>query len=207
MKSGKPIRICIFASGNGTNAERIISEFRNSTEISVVLVLTGNDQAGAIHRARNFDIPVRILSRSGAQSSETLNQILEDSQADLLVLAGYLKLIPPGTIAKYANRIVNIHPSLLPKYGGKGMYGLRVHEAVLKNREKESGITIHFVNDHYDQGEIISQKAIVVNPNWTPEELAAEIHLLEHKHYPGVISEICLELLRKRKASATRNGL
>lgn len=179
--------IAIFASGTGTNAENIIRHFKNSEKARVALLVCNDDTAPVVARAKNLLIDVCIVSRGDLINTERLQKILEVHSISFIVLAGFLKLIPAEIIRQYQNRIINIHPALLPRFGGKGMYGRFVHEAVISSGEKESGITIHYVNAHFDEGEIIFQKKISVDKNETPKSLAGKIHTLEYEFYPEVI--------------------
>ena len=186
--------IAIFASGNGTNAETIIKHFDKSNDITVSRVFCNKENAFVLTRAKNLNIPTLIFDKKTFyESDNVLNQLNEDN-TDLIVLAGFLWLIPDSILKNYRNRILNIHPALLPKYGGKGMYGSKVHEAVINAGEKESGITIHFVNEKYDEGEIVFQEKCQIEQNDTPDSLAAKIHKLEHLHYPAVIEEVLMAL-------------
>lgn len=183
-------RIVILASGNGTNAERIMTYFADSELAEVALVLTNNPDAGVLSRAEKAGVNALTLSKNVYAHGEHFLEFLEASQPDLIVCAGYLKLVPAEVVTAFEGRIINIHPSLLPKYGGKGMYGMRVHEAVIANGDAQSGITIHQVNEVYDQGEILLQERIPVESGWTPSELAQAIHKLEHAHFPRVIESL-----------------
>ncbi|MFT4031436.1 MAG: phosphoribosylglycinamide formyltransferase [Siphonobacter sp.] len=185
-------RLALFASGSGTNVENIVQYFRHHDQISVELILCNNPQAGVIARAERLGIPLKLFNREQFRSGEVLDW-LQQAQIDWIILAGFLWLVPHSLVAAYPNRILNIHPALLPKYGGKGMYGLRVHEAVVKAGERESGITIHLVNEHYDEGNIIFQDAFTVEPTDTPEQVAHKCHQLEYQHFPGVIEKAVLE--------------
>lgn len=186
-------RIAIFASGSGTNAKKIMEKFQDHPTISVRLVLSNNPDAYVLSRARQFHIPTLTFSRPELYQSNHIMDILSVQGIDYIVLAGFLWLIPAYILKAYPNRIVNIHPALLPNYGGKGMYGRRVHEAVIAGGEKESGISIHYVNEKYDDGQIIFQAKCPVEPGDTPETLAARIHELEHKYYPEVIEKVILD--------------
>jgi phosphoribosylglycinamide formyltransferase-1 len=183
-------RIAIFASGSGSNAEKISAYFSDRTDVEVTLILTNNPQAGVIARARKLHIPVLIFDRHTFYETERILDILKNNQIDLIVLAGFMMLIPTYLVNGFENKIVNIHPALLPKYGGKGMYGHFVHEAVVAAKETESGITIHFVNEHYDEGNIIFQTSCEVLPTDSPDDVAAKIHILEHAHFPQVIDKL-----------------
>lgn len=182
-------RIAILASGEGTNAERIIRFFNGHPAMEVAVVLTNRAEAGVVRRAEGLRIPVECLPAAAFKEGRATD-LLRRYKADFVVLAGFLLRIPDDMLKAYPNRIVNIHPSLLPKFGGKGMYGSRVHEAVLSAGEKESGITIHYINEHYDEGTTILQVTCPVFPDDTPDSLAARVHQLEYEHYPKVIERL-----------------
>ena len=182
-------KIVIFASGSGTNAENIIKYFSVTNTASVVSVFTNNANAKVIDRAKNLQIPTEIFSKEELYSGNVL-QNLNVIQPDLIVLAGFLLKFPESIVESYSDAIINIHPALLPKYGGKGMYGMNVHKAIVANKEKETGITIHYVNENYDEGNIIFQKKVIVLITDTPEVVAGKIHELEQKYFPAVIEEI-----------------
>lgn len=182
--------IAIFASGEGTNAQRIIDYFKNSPDVAVALVVSNKADANVLNRAAKAGIPAFVTSRTGFyEGSETIRR-LESANIDLVVLAGFLWMVPDSLIKAYPGRIVNIHPALLPKFGGKGMYGMNVHKAVIEAKEKESGISIHFVNEHYDEGEIIAQHTCRISENDSPEQLAQKIQQLEHTFFPIAIERI-----------------
>jgi phosphoribosylglycinamide formyltransferase-1 len=183
-------RIAIFASGSGTNAQRIIEHFTNKDIANVELLLSNNKDAYVLERAKKLHVPSCIFTRNEFYQTDKIIRMLEENKIDFIVLAGFLWLLPTKLIQLYPNRIVNIHPALLPKYGGKGMYGHHVHEAVIANNEKESGITIHFVNENYDEGNTIFQAKCPVEPSDTPDSLAEKIHILEHEHFPLVIEAL-----------------
>jgi phosphoribosylglycinamide formyltransferase-1 len=187
-------RIAIFASGNGSNAQRIIEHFSGNPEVEVSLVLTNNEEAYVLRRAANHGIPAYVFDREMFYETDQVHDILRDIGIDFIVLAGFLWLVPRNILRDWTNRIVNIHPALLPKYGGKGMYGERVHRAVIEAGEKETGISIHYVNEHYDEGEIIFQEKTDIMPGDTPASIAERIHLLEHEHFPRVIEELLMKL-------------
>ncbi len=182
--------IAILASGNGTNAKRIIKYFEDSEIAQVNIVLTNNSDAGVISRANSLFVDVYVFNRDDFYNSNKVLDILTQYNTDLIVLAGFLWLVPEDILITYENRIVNIHPALLPAYGGKGMYGARVHDAVIKAGDSTSGITIHKVNKYYDKGQIIFQAEVKIDNNETPDSLATKIHLLEHEHFPKVIAEL-----------------
>jgi phosphoribosylglycinamide formyltransferase 1 len=183
-------RLAIFASGSGTNAENIIRFFRPKENTSVGLVLCNKPDAKVIERAKSLGVETFVFSREDLYNSDRILRILRDHQVSHIVLAGFLWLVPESLVKEYPGAVVNIHPALLPKYGGKGMYGARVHEAVIANREPESGITIHYVNEKYDDGNIIFQATCPVDENETPESLAAKIHQLEYDHFPRIIEKV-----------------
>ena len=182
-------KIVIFASGSGTNAENIINHFKNSSTGTVVSVFTNNPKAYVIDRAKKFQVPTEIFTKQELIESKIL-QKLNAIQPDLIVLAGFLLKFPKSIVETYSNKIINIHPALLPKYGGKGMYGMNVHESVVENKEKETGITIHYVNENYDEGNIIFQKKVAVLITDTPEVVAEKIHELEQKYFPSIVEEV-----------------
>ena len=186
---GKITRIAIFASGKGSNANNIISYFENITSIKVALIVTNNPSAGVIEVAKKNKIDVLLLDKQDLIDCRNCIEKLQSNNINLIVLAGFLKKIPDALINAYQKRIINIHPALLPKFGGKGMYGSHVHEAVIANNEPESGITIHYVDSVYDNGEIIFQAFCKVDPSETPESLAKKIHDLEYAHFPKIIKE------------------
>ncbi len=183
--------IAIFASGSGSNAERIVEYFAGSKEINVKLFLCNNPEAGVIQRAERLNIPLVMFNRQQFKAGEVV-EILKENQIDWIILAGFLWLVPQNVVEAFPNKIINIHPALLPKFGGKGMYGHFVHEAVVENKETESGITIHFVNENYDEGAVIFQASYPVLPTDTPEDVAKKGQVLEHKHFPEVIEQTIL---------------
>ena len=181
--------ILLFASGSGTNVENIINYFKDSMTVKVEAVFCNNPSAKVIERSKKNNIPTIIFNREEFGNGIVLDKI-KRLQPDLIVLAGFLWKIPAEIIHQYPTQIINIHPALLPKYGGKGMYGMNVHEAVLKNKESKTGITIHYVNEHYDEGEYIFQESINVENCITAEEIAAKIHHLDMEYFPNVIDKI-----------------
>lgn len=183
-------KIAILASGSGTNAENIAKYFQNSDQAQVCLIASNNPEAGVIQRARRLHIPVLLFDRTSFYKTGQVLNILKKLETDLVVLAGFMMLIPEDLVNAFPGRIVNIHPALLPKYGGKGMYGHFVHEAVVAAGETETGITIHYVNERYDEGQIIFQASCPVAPSDTPDDVAARVHELEYRHFPGVIAEV-----------------
>ncbi len=189
-------RIAIFASGSGSNAQKIMEHFKRSAEAEVVLILTNNPQAYVLQRADNFEIPSHVFTRNEFYNSDDVIRILKTLQVDLIVLAGFLWLVPQSLLAAFPNKIINLHPALLPKYGGKGMYGDNVHKAILDAGEEESGITIHFVNEQFDEGEIIHQSKFKIDPGDNLEMVKFKGQQLEHLHFPKVIEN----LLKKMKS-------
>lgn len=183
-------KIVIFASGSGTNAENIIKYFQNSENTKILAVFSNKKHAGALERAHNLNVKALHFDREAFYNSNEVLNLLKDMQPDLIVLAGFLWLFPTNIIEQFPNRIINIHPALLPKYGGKGMYGSKVHETIIGEKEKESGITIHYVNEKYDEGQTIFQATTRIDENDTPESLASKIHELEYKHFPEVIQQL-----------------
>jgi phosphoribosylglycinamide formyltransferase-1 len=183
-------RIAIFASGNGSNAQRIIEHFRDQRDIRVALIISNKADAYVLERAKNEGVPSAVFSRQEFAQGEAILELLRREQIDFIVLAGFLLLLPPALIAAFPKRIINIHPALLPAYGGKGMYGDRVHEAVLASGVAESGITIHYVNENYDEGDIILQASCPVMPGDTVESLATRIHHMEHELFPRTIEKL-----------------
>jgi phosphoribosylglycinamide formyltransferase-1 len=182
-------KILLFASGTGSNVENIIHHFKNHHDIIVVGIYTNNPNAKVLDKAKNHNIPTLIFDREQLTDGFVLDKIAE-LKPDLIVLSGFLWKMPEEIVKAYPNKIINIHPALLPKYGGKGMYGIKVHQTVLANKEKETGITIHYVNEHYDEGEFIFQQKVAIEDCKTPEEVADKIHELEHMHFPIIIEKL-----------------
>lgn len=183
-------KIAILASGSGTNAENIIKFSKENKKFEISLIFSNNKNAFVIQRAINHGIKYHILSRTDFYQTKKILQILKDNNITFIVLAGFLWLIPEYLIDAYPNKIINIHPALLPKYGGKGMYGMNVHKAVSENKENETGITIHYVNKEYDKGNIIFQAKCPVSKDDTPEDIAKKVHKLEYMHFPKIIEKI-----------------
>ncbi len=183
-------RVIIFASGSGSNAENLIKFFQNRDNVSVIQVLTNNPRAKVLDRCKSLNVSALCFNRIAFSKTPDVLNILKISNPDLIILAGFLWKIPQTIISEFSNRIINIHPALLPKYGGKGMYGMNVHKAVVDNKEAETGITIHYVNENYDEGSIIFQTTCPVEPNDTPEDIAKKIHELEMNHFPKVVNSI-----------------
>lgn len=185
-------RIAIFASGTGSNAKNIIQYFGTNPEVTVVAVLTNNPNAKVLDAAAELGVATLVFSREEFYKTHKINQFLGDQHVDLIVLAGFLWLVPQHLVHDYPRRIINIHPALLPKFGGKGMFGNHVHEAVKASGAEESGITIHFVNEKYDEGDILFQTTCKVSKEDTPETIAAKVHQLEYEYYPKVIEQLLL---------------
>jgi len=185
-------QIVIFASGSGSNAQQITEYFLNSDIARVMMIYSNRADAYVLQRAHKMNIPTVVFNRSDFYEKDTVYHQLNNLHPDLIVLAGFLWKVPKKIVRAFPKRIVNIHPALLPKYGGKGMYGDHVHRAVIENREKESGITIHYVNEKYDEGAIIFQATCEVEENDTPETLAERIHVLEYKYYPKTIEQMMI---------------
>ena len=186
-------KIAIFASGSGSNAENIIQYFAQKPQFCVKSVFCNVPDAYVLERAKKYRIPSFVFNREEFRNPDKVFRQLQEQEIDFIVLAGFLWLMPSFITAAWPNKIVNIHPALLPAYGGKGMYGHHVHEAVIASGEKESGITIHYVNDHYDQGAIIFQAKCPVLPTDTPDDLAARVHELEYRYFPQIIAETILK--------------
>ena len=181
-------KIAIFASGEGSNAKKIIEFFANSTQIKVCMVVSNRSTAGVLTIAYDHQIPTLILDKEKFLTGNGYADELKTAGIDLIVLAGFLWMIPLSLIKAFNKKVINIHPALLPKYGGKGMYGRFVHEAVLANGEKESGITIHYVDEIYDHGQVILQATCIVDDSDTPESLARKVQVLEHRHFPAAVA-------------------
>src|ERR1700712_3928814 len=189
-------RIAIFASGSGSNAQKIMEHFKRNAEAEVVLVLTNNPQAYVLQRADNFEIPSHIFTRKEFYETDDVIRLLKNLQVDLIVLAGFLWLGPETLLKAFPNKIINLHPALLPKHGGKGMYGDHVHKAVLAAKDEESGITIHFASEAFDEGEIIHQSKFKIDADDNLEVIKFKGQQLEHQHFPRVIES----LLKKMKS-------
>ncbi|GAE82603.1 phosphoribosylglycinamide formyltransferase [Bacteroides reticulotermitis] len=182
--------IAIFASGSGTNAENIIRYFQGNDSVSISLVLSNKRDAYVLERAERLQVPGCVFLKEDWVTGDKVLAILQEYGIDFIVLAGFLIRVPDLLLHAYPNKIINIHPALLPKFGGKGMYGDRVHQAVIAAEEKESGITIHYINEHYDEGDVIFQAACPVLPSDTPDDVAKKVHVLEYTHYPILIDRI-----------------
>lgn len=183
-------RIIIFASGSGTNAENIIKHFQERKNAEVTHVFSNNLRAKVLKRAHNLRVQALHFDKEAFYESNEVLNILKDAQPDIIVLAGFLWIFPKKIIDVFPNKVINVHPALLPKYGGKGMYGTHVHEAVIHNKEKESGITIHYVNEKYDEGAIIFQAKTPIKKEDTAEDVAKAIHTLEYEYFPVVIEKV-----------------
>lgn len=193
------VNISIWASGSGTNAENIILKFKNHPFIRIKMIVTNNPSAGVIQRAEKLKKTIHIIPKSVLyEKVHRVIELLKEEEIDLIVLAGFLLKVPKEIIQEYPNKIINIHPALLPKYGGKGFYGNHVHAAVLQNKEKETGITIHYVNEEYDEGQIIMQYKCPVLETDTEETLAQKVHQLEYEFYPKVIEQIAEKIQQEK---------
>ncbi len=186
------IRLIILASGSGTNAENIIRYFNSREDFKITYVLTNNASAGVIDRADSLGVRSRVFTRKEIYETNDIVEFLK-AESDFIILAGFLWKIPENILLAFPNRIINIHPALLPKFGGKGMYGMHIHRAVVEHGESETGITIHYVNENYDEGSIIFQKAVTLTNMDTPETVAEKIHILEQENFPKVIEEVLLK--------------
>ncbi len=186
--------IAIFASGTGSNAQKIIEHFKQHENIAVSLIISNNPTAKVLDIARENGIPALLISRKDFYQSEDILKKLNEYSIDFVVLAGFLWLVPTYLVNAFTGRMVNIHPALLPKYGGKGMYGMRVHEAVCRAEEAETGITIHFVNEQYDDGDVVFQAKCPLRRTDTPEIIARKVQALEHRHFPEIIEKLILQL-------------
>jgi phosphoribosylglycinamide formyltransferase-1 len=186
-------RIVIFASGSGSNAENIIRFFNNTKTAKVTNVLCNNAEAKVFDRCKNINVKCLLINKNDFSTSDTVLNILKN-EADFIILAGFLWRIPQKIVTAFPKKIMNIHPALLPKYGGKGMYGMYVHKAVKENNEEETGITIHYVNENYDEGAVIFQAKTALNNQDTAETIAEKIHLLEQRYFPQVIEEVILAI-------------
>jgi phosphoribosylglycinamide formyltransferase 1 len=186
--------IAIFASGSGTNTENIINYFKDNDEVSIRLVVSNKKDAYVLERARQHNVPATVCPKPLWEDGKEILKLMRANEIDFIVLAGFLLKVPQALLDAYPRRIVNIHPALLPKYGGKTMYGSKVHEAVVAAKEKESGITIHFIDEHYDQGQTIFQAKCEISPEDTPDDVATKVHALEYKWYPEIIQRVVEKL-------------
>ncbi len=186
-------RLALFASGSGSNAQKIAEYFSSHSHIEVTLILTNNLKAGVLERASTLGIPAVVFNRAQFYESEEVIELLKKHKIDWVILAGFLWLVPQSLIKAFPRRIINIHPALLPAYGGKGMYGMKVHEAIVAAGEKFSGITIHLIDEEYDKGEMVFQAKCSVEPGDTAADVAHKVQLLEHEHFPRVIEKLVSE--------------
>lgn len=191
-------QIAIFASGTGSNAARIIDHFRHHAAVKISLIVCNKPGAGVLSIAEKEQIPTLLLEKERFFRGDAYVEDLRERKIDFLVLAGFLWKIPTNLVKAYNQRILNIHPALLPKYGGKGMYGHFVHEAVISAKETETGISIHYVDELYDHGQIVFQASFPVEATDTPESLAQKVHKLEHEHFPGIIEQVLNNLQNQR---------
>jgi len=185
--------VVILASGNGSNARAILRYFRHNPDVKIESIICNNPKAGVIKVAQEFQVPYYLISRTDLYETDRVFDLLISSGVDLIVLAGFLWLIPEKILQAFPGKIINIHPALLPKYGGAGMYGKHVHEAVFNTKDIETGITIHYLNHEYDKGEIIFQKTCYIDESDTPETIASKVLELEHEWYPKVIDQLLRE--------------
>lgn len=192
------IKLAVFASGSGSNAENIFNYFEESGDVEVSLILSNSKKAYVLDRAERLGVKAETFDRDDFYESDFVVNLLKRSEIDLVVLAGFLWLVPENLIEAFPDRIINIHPALLPKYGGKGMYGDRVHKAVKENNETESGITIHFVNKNYDEGAVIAQHNTKITPDDSSDNIAEKVHQLEYEHFPQEIEKIALGIRSKK---------
>ncbi len=187
-------RIAIFASGSGSNAENFIAYFEKKEGAKVVLVLSNKADAGVVDRAQRLGVPCEVFQNAQWREGNPIVETLQKHQIDFIVLAGFLLRVPEALLHAFPNRIVNIHPALLPRHGGKGMYGDRVHQAVIEAGDTETGITIHYINEHYDEGGTIFQATCPVHPGDTPQEVAQRVHQLEYQYYPHVVEQLLYKI-------------
>jgi phosphoribosylglycinamide formyltransferase-1 len=183
------MNVAIFASGSGTNAENIIQYFAKTTKINISLVVCNKPDAYVLQRAKKQNINTIVVNRKDFYESTRLLNAFQEHNIKFIVLAGFLWLLPEYILNHFENAVLNIHPALLPKYGGKGMYGMNVHKAVVENKESETGITIHYCNEKYDEGSIVYQAKCAVETNDTPEMVANKVHKLEYEHFPKIIEQ------------------
>ncbi|HWZ21837.1 MAG TPA: phosphoribosylglycinamide formyltransferase [Cytophagaceae bacterium] len=191
-------KIAIFCSGSGSNAQKIIEYFQNRNDIKIAVLMSNKADAYALEHAKNANIPTWVFNRNDFYNTELVLEKLKAYEIDYIILAGFLWLIPENLVRNFPEKIINIHPALLPKFGGKGMFGMHVHNAVVANKESESGITIHFVNAHYDEGNVIFQTSCALEPTDTSEEVAKKVLSLEHTHFPRVIEEVIQKKSQKK---------
>ncbi len=203
MSATSPIRIVIIASGGGSNASVMCDYFLDKPHAEVVGLVTNNPESGVFDLGQNVGLPVCLLSRTQARDGAWLVRQFQGWKADLLVLAGYIRLIPTEVVHAFPNRIINIHPALLPRHGGKGMWGMNVHQSVIDQGDTTSGITIHYVNEHYDEGAPIFQQALSIDPTWTASDLQKAVLKLEHHWFPRVVDDICQQIQSQDPKSHT----
>ena len=189
MSEKKNKKIIIFASGDGTNVEQIIKYFKNNNEVNIQLILTNNSNAGVLKRAKKHGIPANFYNNE-AFENKIVFEILNSLNPNLIVLAGFIRKISNKIISRFPNKIINIHPALLPSHGGKGMFGIEVHKSVIRSNDSKTGVTIHYVNSNYDEGKIIFQKSLKVDPDDSPESLFRRVQKLEHKYYSLIIEKL-----------------
>ncbi|MFT4777673.1 MAG: phosphoribosylglycinamide formyltransferase-1 [Flavobacteriales bacterium] len=189
----KTTHIAIFASGSGTNAEQIMTHFADYKHVKVKMVLSNKEDAGVLERAEKWNVPSKTFTKAQFIEGE-VQKWLEEAEINVVVLAGFVWKIPSGMVAAFEGRMVNIHPSLLPAYGGKGMFGNQVHEAVKAAGEKQTGITIHLVNENYDEGAVLFQARTAIDADDTPADIAQKVHLLEHQYFPRIIDALCKQI-------------
>lgn len=189
----KTTNIAILASGSGTNAEQIMSHFADFKHVKVKMVLSNKKDAGVLARAEKFEVPTKVFTKAQFLGGEVLAW-LKEAEVTMVVLAGFLWKIPTDLVNAFEGRMVNIHPALLPAYGGKGMFGMHVHEAVKTAGEKQTGITIHLVNENYDEGAVLFQARTTIAKEDTPEMIAQKVHLLEHQYFPRIIEALCKQI-------------
>lgn len=187
-------RIVIFASGSGTNAQNLIEYFNHGELAKVTRVLSNKKEAKVLERAKKLDVPSTYFTREELYANDGVLKLLQSENPDLIILAGFLWMFPKHILSEFPHGVINIHPALLPKYGGKGMYGSHVHEAVVANKESETGITIHYVNEKYDDGAIIFQASTEITPEDNPETVAEKVHALEYEYFPKVVEELLRNL-------------
>lgn len=196
-------RIVIFASGSGTNSQNIIEYFQRGKFAKVVHVLSNKKDAKVLKRCKSLNVATSSFTKSELLAEDGVLQLLQKERPDLIVLAGFLLKFPAHILRAFSNKVINIHPALLPKYGGKGMFGMHVHEAVVENKEQETGITIHFVNENYDEGQIIFQESVALSGSDTPEMVAHKVHELEHAFFPQVLETL---LISEETVTTTQNN-
>jgi formyltetrahydrofolate-dependent phosphoribosylglycinamide formyltransferase len=198
------VRTAVFASGGGSNFQALLDHQRPAGTWEIVLLVTDRAEAGAVARARAVGVPVASVSAGAAEDGHELLDVLTEHGVQLVLLAGYMRLVPREVVARFENRMLNVHPALLPKFGGKGMYGMRVHRAVLEAGETESGATVHFVDEEYDRGATVEQRSVPVLVDDTPDALAARVLEVEHALYPAVVDRICAAIVAGADGARSR---